>query len=369
MTEPAQATTETTATASTDADLTSLLGDLMAPDAPAPAAATTTVDPAKPPPAEADPVDPLAEELYAESVLQTPEQARKAAELLRAERAKLAELRKKAMRDHGSAENRERKVKAREQAIKEAEARVAAWERTASANQSDLESGDAERFLTAVARMSKSADPASFWKKASMKLASGGTFTEAEKRQAQADPETQRKLAELEQIVRQGQEREAQVQAEREAAYIEHLKTQNLTFAQKSDAHPYVKLYATEQPENIREALAEIMVTTHEQTGQPIDIATACGKLEASLKAQYELSQRVGGNTNGEKGTTGLEPGAGQETSGQPPKPETATRAPATVPASLTATQGNAQRALTPREQRTQQVQSLPQEFWNQFGL
>jgi hypothetical protein len=368
MTEPVTTTTETPAATSSDADLTSLLGDLMTPDAPAaagqpaPAAAAST-------PAEPTPVDPLAEELYAESVLQTPEQARKAAELLRAERAKLSELRKKNLNAHGAAENRERKVKARELAIKDSEARIAAWERAVSGSLQDLESGDPERFLTAVGRMSKSADPASYWKKVSMKLASGGTFSEAEKRQAQADPETQRKLAELERVVLQSQEREVRAQEQRDNAYIEHLKTQNLTFAQQSEAHPYVKLYATEQPENIREALAEIMVTTHEQTGQRIDIGTACGKLEASLKAQYELSQRVGGKTDDEQGIAGSVPDAGRESSGQPPKPEAASRAPATVPASLTATQGNAQRALSPREQRTQQVQSLPQEFWNQFGV
>lgn len=310
----------------------------------------------------ATPVDPLAEELYAEDVLQTPEQAREAAKLLREERKRLADVRKRALNLHASAEKREQKLQRDKEAVLAGKAQMAAWERTVSANQLDLESGDAERFLTAVARMSKSADPASYWKKVSMKLASGGTFTEAEKQQAKADPETQQKLQQLESYVLREQEA-------RQTAQIERLKTQHLQFAQQSDAHRFVKVYAQEQPENVRETIAAIMTQEYERTGRPIDVKTACDRLDASLRAQYELSQRVGGNTDGEKGTAGLGPDAGREPSGQPPKPEAATRAPTTVPASLTATQGNAQRALTPREQRTQQVQSLPPEFWHQFGI
>jgi hypothetical protein len=378
MSEPATTTTTTeTPSTSADADLTSLLGDLMTPDAPSTPATGQPGQVKATAPAANVPVDPLAEELYAENVLQTPEQAREAAKLLREERAKTAELRKKALNAHSAAEKREHKVKLREQAIKDGEMRQAAWERAVSGSVQDLESGDPERFLTAVARMSKSADPASYWKKVSMKLASGGTFTEAEKKQAQTDPEVQKKLSELEQYIQRDQHQKQIEQEQRDAAYVEHLKAQNLTFAQKSEEHPYVKLYATEQPENIREVLGDIMEGEYEKNrkrGLPahqcaIDVKAACGILETSLRTHYELSQRVGGNTDGEKGTAGSGPDAGRESSGQPPKPETATRAPATVPASLTATQGNAQRALSPREQRQQQVQSLPPAFWGQFGL
>jgi hypothetical protein len=375
MTEPATTTTpEPTGGDAFDIPgLAALLGD----DGEPPAPQTTTADAAAAPtqtnaqatsaevkttPAEPTPVDPLAEELYAENVLQTPEQAREAAKLLRTERAKAAELRKKALNAHSQAEKREAKVKRRETELAERETRVSAVERYQAATQADLESGDAERFLTAVARASKSADPASFWKKVSMKLASGGTFTEAEKRQAQADPETQQRLAAIEHGIIQQRERE-------ETAYIEHLKTQNLHFAQKSEQHPFLKLYSTEQAANIREALAATMLREARERGAPIDVKTACDILEESLKVQYELSQRVGGKTNGEKETADPGSDAGRETSGQPPKPETATRAPATVPASLTATQGQTQRALSPREVRTQQVQSLPATFWSQFGL
>jgi plasmid stabilization system protein ParE len=355
--------TDTASTTIADAGLQALFGDDGAPPTPAaeleqPAQATTAATPA----ATTTPVDPLAEELYGEDVLQTPEQAREAAKLLREERAKLAQLRRKAQNAHSEVERREKKFERTKQEVLAGKAQVAAFERAVSGSIQDLESGDAERFLTAVARLSKSADPASYWKKVSMKLASGGTFTEAEQKQAQADPEVQRKLEAIEQHIHREKE-------QRETAYIEHLKTQNLTFAQKSDEHPFVKLYSTEQPANIREAIAGIMIEEAQSRGRPIDVKTACGILEASLKAQYELSQRVGGNTDGEKGTAGLGPDAGRATSGQPPKPEAATRAPTTVPASLTATQGQTQRALSPREQRTQQVQSLPQQFWSQFGL
>jgi hypothetical protein len=349
-----------------DPGLGVLFGDDGAPAAPqatsetpaegAPVAATPAVSQAT------APVDPLAEELYAEDVLQTPEQAREAARLLREERKRLLDVRKKALNLHASAEKREQKLERTKQEVLAGKAQQAAWERTVSANLQDLESGDAERFITAVSRMAKSADPTSYWKKVSMKLASGGTFTEAEKQQAKADPETQAKLQQLESYVLREQEA-------RQTAQIERLKTQHLQFAQQSDTHRFVKVYAQEQPENVRETIAAIMIQEHERTGRPIDVKTACDKLDASLRAQYELSQRAGGNTDGENGTAGSGPGAGREPSGQPPKPEAATRAPTTVPASLAATQGNAQRALTHREQRTQQVQSLPPAFWHQFGL
>ncbi len=195
-----------------------------------------------------------------------------------------------------------------------------------------------------------------------MKLASGGTFTEAEKKQAQADPETQQRLTQLEQHI--SSERE-----QREVAYVEQLKTRHLTFAQQSEEHPYTKLYATEQPENIRGAIAQIMIDEHSRTKRPIDAKAACDILERSLRAQYELSQRVGGNTDHKKETAGSGPEAGRATSGPPPQPESTPRALTTVPASLAATQGQALRALSPREQRAQQVQSLPPAFWNQFGL
>jgi hypothetical protein len=364
--EATTTTTEATpAPAAGDMDLSSLLGEMMATEATpaAPAAGQAEQQPAEAAkPAANVPVDPLAEELFAEEVLVTPEQAREAAKLLREERAKLAELRKKGLNAHSAAEKREKKVRAREQAIQDAEARMAAWERATSGSLQDLESGDAERFLTAVARMSKSADPASYWKKVSMKLASGGTFTEAEKQQAKADPEVQQKLAALESYILRDQ-------AQREEAQIEHLKEQNLGYAKQSAAHPFLKLYATEQPDTVREFLAQHMLAEAKRTGQPIDVKTACDNLEASLKAQYELSQRVGGNTDGEKGTAGSGPDAGRESSGQPPKPETATRAPTTVPASLTATQGQTRRALTEREHRDQLVNSLPSEWWAQLGL
>jgi len=356
-------TTEATpAPAGGDMDLSSLIDGLVTSD-PAPEASAAEQAPqAKAASVANVPVDPLAEELFAEEVLVTPEQAREAAKLLREERKKLAEERRKALNLHAAVEKREKKVERREHEVKQGRDQQAAWERMTAAHVNDLESGDAERFLTAVARMSKSADPASYWKKVSMKLASGGTFSEAEKRQAQADPETQQKLAALESYILRDQ-------AAREDAEIERLKGVNLGYAQQSAAHPFLKLYATEQPDTVREFLAQHMLAEAKRTGQPIDVKTACDNLEASLKAQYELSQRVGGNTDGEKGTAGSGPDAGRESSGQPPKPETATRAPTTVPASLTATQGQTRRALTDREHRDQLVNSLPSEWWAQLGL
>jgi hypothetical protein len=350
---------EQAATADAHAALSVLFDDDGAPSVPqvapvaaeAPAAAAQTA-----------PVDPLAEELYGEDVLVTPEQAREAAKLLREERKKVADSRRKALNAHAEIERREKRFERTKQETLSDKARVAAYERALSTSLQDLESGDAERFITAVGKLAKSADPGSFWKKCSMKLASGGAFTEAEVKQAQADPETQARIAQIEQHL-------SNERARAESAQIEHLKTRNLTFAQQSEAHPYVKLYANEQPENIRNVIAQIMIEEHQRTGKSIDVKAACDKVEESLRAQYELSQRVGGNTDHEKETAGLAPGAGRDPSGRPPKPESASRTPTTVPASLAATQGQALRALSPREQRTQQVQSLPPSFWNQFGM
>lgn len=308
------------------------------------------------------PVDPLAEELYAEEVLQTPEQAREAAKLLREERAKIAVLKRKALNAHAAVERREQKFKKTANQVLGERAFYQGWREEQEGIRKDRESGDPERFLTAFQKETKSADPLSYWKKVALHMAQGKPMAQEDKREVQADPELKAKVDRMEQHFIQQQERQ-------ETAYIEHLKTQNLTFAQKSDETPFVKLYASEQPANIREAIAGIMLEEAQSRGRPIDVKTACGILEASLKAHYELSQRVGGNTDGEKGTAGSGPDAGRESSGQPPKPESAPRAPATVPASLAATQGNARRALSHREQREQQVQSLPPEFFRQFGL
>jgi hypothetical protein len=340
------------------AAFSSLLG--LPDDAPAAKPAQTSAAPPKPAPAAApgadedDASDPLDEALYAEDKLKTPEDIAKARGRLFRYLGKVNELQRKANRAHGAAADRERKLAKREETIGQRETRVSAIERLQSQAIEDFESGDTTRFLTAVGKLSKTGDPVGFWKNAAIALAKGEAFRPAEKAAMAADPELKQRLERLEQGI---QERQEQEKAAREDAQIEELKTKHFETAKAStDKHPHLAAFCAEHPERAREGIAAVMLEELQRIGKPVDISTACGIIERELSARYELSQRVDGQTNGVKGTTGPEPDAGRETSKEPPKPETAT-----VPAALASAPGSAMRAETEEELRARQIRELEQ--------
>jgi hypothetical protein len=351
-----------------DPDVVLRLGGIERP-APAPKAPAVAGKPAvvakegaKPEPG-ADDDDPLDDKHYTEEALNTPEKRAAAKARLFKHLDAVKEMTRKAHRSHGAAGRREEQVARREKEVEQEKAAVVAYDRAFKANIADLQSGDPDRFLTGLHRLSNVGDPAGFWRTISLKLASGGTFTEKEKQQAQADPEIQRRLEQLEGAI------QGRAAAEHDSA-VEQVKTRNLQLATQNAATPRVVAYARDPrtADATREALAQIMVDAHKRTGRPLTVSQACAELEQSLAVHYELSQRADGQTNGEKETTGPEPDAGRDTSKDlPPKPG---EQPRTIPAQLGASPAAAVRPLTEREQREATVQALDASgFFARIGM
>jgi hypothetical protein len=311
----------------------------------------------------ADDDDPLDDKHYTEEALNTPEKRQAARARLFKHLDAVKNMTRAAHRAHGAAGKREDQVTRREREVEQEKAAVVAYDRAFKANIADLQSGDPDRFLTGLHRLSNVGDPAGFWRNISLKLASGGTFTEKEKQQAQADPEIQRRLQQLEGAIKG---REA---AEEESA-LEQAKTRNLQLATQNAATPRVVAYASDPrtSDATRDALAQIMIDAHKRTGRPLTVSQACAELEQSLAVHYELSQRADGKTNGEKETTGPEPDAGREPSKDlPPKPG---EQPRTIPAQLGASPAAAVRSLTERERREATVQALDASgFFARIGM
>jgi len=283
--------------------------------------------------APSEPLDPLD---FDPEKLTTPEEMKAVSERIIKARKQALELIRSSHNAYAQAERLKKQQTERDRTLTERETRVAAWERVVSTSVDDLESGDSERFLTAVAKLSKSGDPAGFWRNAALSLAKGEKLKPTQQAQVNADPELKRRLDALEQQISGRQEAEFNAQ-------VEQLKSRNLQFAQKHEATPRVVAYATDErtADAIRERLADIMLSAHRQDGRPIDISKACEILESELSVHFELSQRADGQTTREKETAGSGPEAGRETSKEPPKPETTV---ATIPAALSASPMSASR-------------------------
>ncbi len=376
-----------------DADVMSAIGDLTGGDA-APAEdvavsadvvfnragldrdqappAARTATPGKEASAEAhadDDDDPLDDKHYTEEALSTPEKRAAARARLFKHLDAVKKMTSKSHHSHASAVKREKKIEAREQAVTHREEAAAAYDRTFKASLSDLQSGDADRFLTGLHRLANVGDPAGFWRTVSLKLASGGTFSEAEKKAAQADPEIQRRLEQLEGALKGRDMRDETQAAAAHTAQLEQLKTQNLEAAKANTATPRVALYAADErtAPHVREELARIMLDAHQRTGRPLTVGQACAELEQSLAVHYELSQRADGKTNGEKGTASPGLDAGRATSTAPPKPDGQL---STIPTQLSAAPVTAVRPMNEAEERTAAIQGLERTgFFSRIGL
>lgn len=305
-----------------------------------------------------EPEDPLDEADFAPEKLDSPEAIKGAAERVVKARRQAAEFMRASHRSHAAAEKREHKLTEREQAVIEREKRAAIIERAQSEKDAaldELTKGDADNFLTAVAKLRNTTDPVGFWKACTVAIASGKPVPAKQQAQADANPELAARLERLEQHLTRGEEQS--FEAQREA-----LKDQNLQAAKANAATPRVVAYASDERAAgaIRERLAEIMLSEYRQHGRPIDISRACEILESELSVHYELSQRSNGTaqaqTNRENGTTGSGPDAGRETSKDLPKPETAQ---ATIPASLSSAPASASRPMNEDELRDWQIRQL----------
>lgn len=302
-----------------------------------------------------EPIDPLDPADFAPEKLGTPEAIQAAAERVQKAQRQALELTRAAHRAHAAAERREKQLKTGEQQVSDREARAAAWERAVSTAIDDLESGDGERFLTAVGKLSKSGDPVGFWRNASLSLAKGEKLKPQQAAQAAADPELAARLERLEQVLQAGQTQTHEQQ-------LEALKDRNFEAAKGNAETKRVQVYANDPrtAPAIREELARIMELAYRQDGRPIDIGEACRRLESNLAVHFELSQRADGTaqarTNHENETTGSEPDAGRETSKDFPKPETSQ---ATIPAALSSAPASAHRSMNEEEQRRLQIRQL----------
>lgn len=315
---------------------------------PAPAAAPAK-EGAKPEPAPVDPLDPS---LFSADKLKTPEDFEKATKRILDELTKVNDLKRKTFRALGEAERREKKIKAREEGVSGREHRVELVERSQAKAIEGITSGDVHRFLQGVGELGRVGDPAGFWRDASLALVKGEALKPKQQAQVDADPELKKRLELVEAGIAERQERE-------ELQQIEQLKTQHYETAKGSaDKYPHLAAFCAENPRRAREGIAAVALEELQRVGRPVDIPTIFGIIEESLSARYELSPRADGQTNGEKGTAGPGPGAGRETSKEPPKPETAI-APATVPAALASHPGSANRAETPEEERERQIREL----------
>jgi hypothetical protein len=268
-------------------------------------------------PSDKAPLDPLDPADFEDDKLASPEAIKAARERIQKAQRQALELTRAAHRAHGAAKGRETKLANREATVNQREGAIAAYDRAFQANLADLQSGDADKFLTAIHRLGNVGDPAGFWKHVSLKLASGGTFTEAEKKQAQADPEIQRRLSQLEQALQSEREQKERAQLSDLDQQIASAKARNLELATKNESTPRVVAYATDPrtAEYTREALAEIMQEYWTSNKKHLTVQQACAQLEQNLAVHFELSQRANGNTNRENGTTGSVPEAGRATS------------------------------------------------------
>src|SRR5262245_28561314 len=248
----------------------------------------------KPPKEPLDPLD------FDPEALKTPAELNAVKERIIKARKQALDLIRSSHNAIAQAERLKRQHTEKDRTLTERETRVAAWERLVSTAVDDLESGDSERFLTAVGKLSKSGDPVGFWKNAALSLAKGEKLKPAQAAQAAADPELKRRVDALEQHM------SGQATAEYNAR-VEAAKDQNFRIARGAQA-TYPRLAALagsdEYASEVREALARVMTAEHaeitkgmsdaEAARTPgIDISRACEILETQLTKQFELSQRA----------------------------------------------------------------------------
>lgn len=319
--------------------------------------------------------DPLDEALFSDEHLSTPEQIRAKAALVREQVSEALKIRRAAHNARAEAERREAKFRGTKQATLQEKSAVAATAQFLQGELAEIQSGDPDRFIAAVARLSKHSDPPAFWREVAIKLAQGPAPKAAA---AKLDPEQQARLDRLEQNER---ERVAAARRSEEDSFIAEKEGELFTEAKASEAHPLLQRLESANRQNFEIGLRNAKLRGYQETGKPIDNKTACDMVEKELRFFSELSQRTdgtNGDTTREKETAALVAGQG----GKPGRLAVAKTEPAqssptqksstvtTVPASLTAEPAASKRGLTESEKRQARLEQLDQiGFFANFGL
>lgn len=361
--QAAAASTETAPSLSQGNPLASL-GDIAAILAGAEpvAAETPAAAPAKPAPrAVPGLVDPLDEAEFADDKLTTPEAIRAAAAKIQTERKLAIDLRKKADNRAAEAVRKEAKFAKTKGGVLQEKSATTAQANFLAGELAELQSGDPSRFIAAVARLSKHPDPPAFWRDVAVSLAKG----EGPKKEPEIPKEVKERLDKI----------EAERVAEREAAEQRQFETQmwelrraQVQFAQTSEEHVRLSQIARDNPRGVDEELIKIRTAHHKQTGQALDIKSACDILEQGLQDQFELLQRTGNRSaalNGEKGAATPAVDLTRQSEQQTAKPEPALSSPlktqsvTAIPASLAGAPSATTRGLSDAEVRQAQIVEL----------
>jgi len=372
----AEATTLTQTTAAPPAPTPANIGntgslvDLLMHDAPAAQAAAKAEQPgaaapsapAKAPPPGFD--DPLADELFTDDKLATPEQVRAAAKLVRDEAKVALDIRRKAHNARAEAERKEAKLRHTKERTLADKSAIAATANFLQGELAELQSGDPDRFIAAIGRLSKHADPPELWRSMALKLATGAG------KKVEIPDEVKQRIAQLEQ--QEKQRAEAATAAEHTRALAE-LRASHIAEAEKADAFPGVKALATRMPDIFWDAVREVKQDHFKEHGTPLDTGKSFGIIEGRLKAFSELNQPAdgsNGDTTREKDSA--TPAVGQD--GAPGRPTVAKTEPAqsspphksstvqTVPSSLTSEPARTKRNLSEAEKKeaiTRQLDEL----------
>lgn len=335
---------------------------------PASAAATA---PAKETPGFDDPLD---ESLFADEHLKTPEQVRAKAAVVRAQVKEALEIRRKAHNARAEAERREAKFKQTKAETLREKSSVGATAQFLQGELVEIQSGDPDRFIAAIARLSKHSDPPTFWREVAVKLAQGPKPAGAP---AKLDPEQQARLDRLE---AESKERAARDKQAADDAFIAEREAE-LFAAPTEEAHPLLQRLRGIDQSAFETGLRNAKMRGFRQTGKVIDNKSACDMVEAELKKFSELRQQADGPDGnatrekdaaalvaGQDGTPGRSTVAKTEPAQSPPPHKSSTVT--TVPSSLTGEPSRTKRALSPAEQRqavTEQLDALG--FFSNFGF
>lgn len=339
----------------------------------APTAAPATVAPgAKPAPAGF--VDPLDETNFTAEKLATPEGIQAARDLLQAQVKEALGIRRAAHNARAEAERKEARLRQTKSSVLGEKQLMISWQQQQARDRHDMESGDPELFIPAVARLANiSEDKArEYWNdKIAMSLAKGKRV----ETESNSSKEVEALRAEL-RAERKAQE-DAYV-AQQEEQQIMQLRVAQINEARTFTDMPYVHLLAMDdaQVALVDARLTDIRTQHFNKTGTPLDIRSASNILETEIRSHFELLQRAGnpnGALNGERVVAA--PVAGL--AGKPEltaKPELAQRPPiqavAAIPSALTAAPAATKRVLTEAEARDAKVAELDKlGLFSNFGM
>lgn len=305
-------------------------------------------------------IDPLDDAEFSDDKLASPEGIRAARALLQTELKEAKKIRMAAHNARAEAERKATKFKATRDSVLSEKQATQAQTQMLQRELLELQSGDPEKFIQVMGRLSGAKDPYDFWNRTAIALAKGKPV-EAES--AKIPKEVQDRLDRIE------AEREQEKLANQQAQ-VSHGEQQlfNLRVQQVKDATTFTDLqYVSQLAADIKQVpfidarLVDIKQRHYDEHGTALDTKAACGILENEIRSHFELLQRAGnpsGALNGERGAAAPVAGQARLPERQIANPETAPSAPAqnrsvsAIPASLTAAPASANRPRSKAEQR-----------------